>query len=209
MRETRTQPRKSSETGAPVCLLLLTGTPREILARIVPGDPLGLRDRTAERVRERSLLIDVDRAVLRAFALCASAAVAWRGRPPLERWLEERVDEAIDEVLEEEDGRLSDQDPATPDPAAGALPCDPFTLLAAPLGLDPAAMRSACARFNRLADADREVFFALVVEGASLDSVCGERRACAPELARLARHALDVLRGASRAPSVPRTSVLS
>lgn len=191
-----------------MCLLLLTGTPREILARIVPGDPLGLRDRTAQRVRERSVLLDVDRAVLRAFALCASAAVAWRGRPALEHWLAERVDQAIDQVLEEEDGRLSDQDPAPREPGSGALPRDPFTLLAAPLGLDPGAARSACARFNRLEEADREAFFALVVEGTSLDALCGERRTPAPELARRARHALDVLRGASRAPSVPRTSVL-
>ena len=64
---------------------MLLGSPREILGRIVPSDPLELRARLALRLRERVLLFDSERVLLRAFALVAYRAGAWRGRPELER----------------------------------------------------------------------------------------------------------------------------
>ena len=169
---------------------MLLGSPREILGRIVPSDPLELRARLALRLRERALLFDSERVLLRAFALVAYRAGAWRGRPELERWLAARIDEAIEDALD------GDVEPHEPDPA-GAPPGerrDAFALLAGPLGLEARELRGACARFNRLSASDREAFFLLVIEGASLDAACAERGLPASELARAARRALDVLR---------------
>jgi len=177
----------SREPGSAQDLLLLFGSEREILARIVPDDPLGILALAGRRLCERSLILDVDRVVLRAFALCASQASTWRRRPELDRWLEARVDQAIDQVQEEAgEGERE---------AGGA-----FDFFAGPLGLDARALRRACRRFNSLELSDREAFFLVAVEGRSLDAVCAERGAAVTELARRVRRALDVLRGATALP---------
>ena len=176
---------------------ILLGSPREVLARIVPGDPLELRRRAALRLRERALLLDSERVLLRALALVAYRAGAWRGRPELERWLAARIDEAIESVL---DGDGVSCGPGAPDPAAPAPHRDAFALLAAPLGLEARELRGACARFNRLSPSEREAFFLLVIEGESLDAACAKRAVPASELARAARRALEVLRDPGTGP---------
>ena len=161
---------------------LLTGTPREILARIVPGDPLRVRPRVAERVRARWVLVDTDRVHLRALALAARQADRWRGRPALETWLGARVELAIDEILEEEPGEASPAE--LPQPGV-------FEVLASPLGLDPPRLRRLCATFNRLPDPVRRSFFLLVLEGRGVDEVARLESGNATEIARRARRALD------------------
>jgi len=161
--------------------LLGLGTPREVLARIVPDDPLGLARRVARRLRADALLLDADRVLLRAFARVARAAPAWRGRPAVGRWLAQRIDEAIADVR----GESARSD--APLPAA-------FEVLGAPLGLDPAALWSRCEAFNRLAPSEREAFFQLVIERRPLDRAAREAGGSASALARRARVALDVFR---------------
>ncbi len=186
-------------------LLLLTGTPREILARIVPGDPLGLRAALAGRLRARALIGDADGLLLRAFALVAYRAGGWRGRPALERWLASRVDEAIDGALADEsaaqiraplpDGPVR---AGAPRPAPAALRDDVYARLGAPLGLEAGALRGASARYNRLPACEREAFFLLVIDGEPLQRACARSARSAAELARAARRALSAL----DAPSV-------
>jgi hypothetical protein len=180
--------------------LLLTGSPREILARILAGDPLELRRRLALRLRERALLLDAERVLLRALAFVAYRAGAWRGRPELARWLQARIDEAIDDALAAGEAPRANEDedaPAIAPPAQTVRDTpggrDVFALLATPLGLSAAELRAACARFNRLPACEREAFFLLVIDGESLDSACAERAVSANELARAARRALAVL----------------
>jgi len=177
-----------SEARLAPAALLLTGTPREVLARLVPDDPLGLRERVAARLAARALLLDVERVLARALAASAQRAYAWRGEPALDRWLAERVDEAIEDVVGEDLGAWSERESRS---AVG-----PWTVFAAPLGLDPRALFEGCARFNRLPFEQREAFFLLVLEGAPSDEACRSRSLSLSELARRARGALDVLRGA-------------
>ena len=180
-------------TGTPEELLLLTGSPREVLARIVPGDPLQLRERVADHLTRHALLFDADRVLLRSFALAARQAVGWRGRPVLHHWLEARVSEAVDQLLDEKED-VPDEDRR-----------DAFDAFATPLGLDPTALRRACGRFDRLDHDDREAFFKLAIEGCSLDDLSRERGLSAPVLARRARRSLDVLRRSSPISPCPNT----
>ena len=156
--------------------LLGRGGPREILSRIVPGDPLQVRPRAARRIRARALLFDAERAALRALALIAERAVRWRGRPALDPWLDARVDEALDELLAEE----RDGAPRAPAP-------DP---IAERLGLVPEALARGRARFHALALEDRDAFHRLVLEAGSLDETARALGVGAPELARRARRGL-------------------
>jgi DNA-directed RNA polymerase specialized sigma24 family protein len=155
------------------------------------GDPLGLRRLVGERMRRRAYLLDADQVHLRAVARCARFAVRYRGQPAINRWLAEIVDEAMGDLVTEEHER-------TPDPA-GRMEGGVFHELSLPLGLDPARMRAACARFNALSENERSLFFALVIDSRSLDEVAHGRGASASTVARGARVALDALLGASQA----------
>jgi hypothetical protein len=70
-------------------------SPREVLARLLQGDPLELRQVVATSLAKRAYLFDADRVHLRALAHCARYAVRYRGTPPIETWLEEIVDQAM------------------------------------------------------------------------------------------------------------------
>ena len=157
--------------------LLAGGSPREILARLVDCDPLGLRAVVYERLRARAYLLEADRVFLRSLARVARYAPRYRGEPELAIWLAERVDEALLDLLDE-------------DREGAALAEDTLAGLARPLGLDPAAMRAACARFHALPEEERRTFFALVVEGRDLDELARDSGESATGIARRARHAL-------------------
>jgi len=135
-------------------LLLCGATPREVLARIVRDDPLRLRARIGARLLERCLLLDADRALLRAFARIARAASRYQGRPDLGPWLDAHVDLALDDCRAS--GGQGRQ--ATPS-AAGA-----FLEFARPLRLDPERLVAACAGFNGLDDEARRAFFRFVLD---------------------------------------------
>ena len=164
--------------------LLLTGTPREVLARIVPEDALGLRARLAARLTERALLLDLEPLLLRAQALCSLRAATWRGDPELEEWLDQRVEEALAAALSEE-------------PGEGLHPED-LALFDAPLELDPLALARSCARFNGLPLEQREAFLAVVLDAVAVDRMARARKRSLSELARRARAGLEVFRRAAR-----------
>ncbi len=177
--------------------LLAFGGPRDVLARIVEGDPLGLRPLLAARVQRRCLLVDADRVHLRALALCARYAPSYRGRPGLEEWLTLLVDRALDEVVDEEAQRLEQAIPSR------AVEEGAFAQLARPLGLGPDEARRACARFNRLPQEQREAFHAWVLERGTLDELARRTGLGAGEFARRARRALAALLGTLPGPAAP------
>ena len=178
--------RPNAHTEAEPCLRpredLLLGNPREVLARIVPDDALGLRGLIASRLIERALLADVDSLLLRAQALCALRAPAWRGEPALERWLEDRLSEALEGLLST--GELH---------GSGREPRD-RGLDATSLGLDPVEFERACARFNRLPFEHRSAFFALVLDASEPDRLARAQGLSLSQLARRARTALQLFR---------------
>lgn len=150
-------------------------TPGAVLERLLDGDPLGLRASVGERLRGRCLLLDAGVVHRRALAWIAQLLVARRGAArgarPTGRWLRERIDEAIDALLEE-------TAPGAPEVPGIAAPPDPLT--------------RARAAFCRLPRTTREAFFHLVVEGHSLEALARASAHPAPELARRARSALQL-----------------
>jgi len=159
--------------------LLCGGTPREVLARIVDGDPLGLRPRVVDALRRGAWLMDADRVLLRALALCARHGARYRGRPAIDEWLAARVQESIDALLEQEAE-------STSAPATGA-----FASLARPLSLSPDELRAACARFHARPREEREAYVSLVLDRRPLE----ESGAKPLEVARRARRATLALLG--------------
>lgn len=168
---------------------LAGASPREVLARIVPGDPLGLRARVARRLGERALLLDADRVHLACLARCGRAAPRYRGHPALDEWLDARVEETLDDLLE---ARAEPRAEATEEARA-----DAFALLAPRLGLEARALREAARAFHALPLVDRRAFFALVLEQRPLDGLAREAGESASAYARRARRALLVLLRAS------------
>ncbi len=178
--------------------LFAGGNSREVLARLVDGDPLGLRRAVAEGLRRGAYLMDADRLHVRALARCARAAPRYTGRPPLADWLAERVEDSLLDLLRED---AEDERAGVP-PDAERLAA--YRELARPLGLEPAAMRAACVRFNALGEAERSGFFALVIDGRSLDDAARDTGRSATELARAARAAFQVLLDAAGSgPAAP------
>jgi DNA-directed RNA polymerase specialized sigma24 family protein len=178
--------------------LLAGSSAREVLARILNGDPLALRAHVVERLVARAYLLDADRVHLRSLARCARHALRYRGQPELETWLRGIVDEALLDLLREDaEGERANVAPSADELAA-------YVELARPLGLEPAAMRAVCVAHNQLPSPERHAFHALVIEGRSLDELARDWREPATEIARRARRGLEaVLVAANRAPCEP------
>jgi DNA-directed RNA polymerase specialized sigma24 family protein len=173
---------------APGWRSLLQGrSPKEILSRIVSGDPLRLRARAGRGLEAQALLLDADRVFLRALALTSRAAVRYRGQPEIEEWLGARVDDALREILEE------GEEAPRPEGTGISRGPDAFETMAAPLGLDPRTLARACARFHRLPFPDRRAFFDLVLHARSLDELARASGESATEIARRARRGLEAL----------------
>jgi hypothetical protein len=174
--------------------LLAGNSPREVLSRIVQGDPLGVRERVAQRLREDAYLLDADRVHLRCLARCARMAPRYRGSPELPVWIDALVVESVAELLRE-DAETRRREPSQP--ARGACA---FDALARPLGLDPAAMRQACVGVNRMPREDRKAFYELVIRGRSLDALAQQS---GPTPTPIARRAPAVLENVLRAAHAP------
>ena len=166
---------------------LASGTPQEVLVRLVDGDPLGVRARAVARLREARLVLDGERVALRCLARVARAAQFYRGRPSFETWLDERCDEALRDLVEEERLAVSRGEPVASEPNVV------LRLFAEPLGLEPAAARRACVTLNERPFEERDAFFALVLEARPLDEVARERDLDPTLVARRARRVLLAL----------------
>lgn len=186
--------------AAPAWRTVLAGTPREVLARLVQGDPLGVRGAVANRLRSGCVLLDADRVHLRVVARIARSAARYRGRPGVDEWVDGHVLRILGEVIRE------DHEAARGRAATGKEASDAFSALAGPLGLDPRSMRKACASFNVLPLADRAAFIDLVLRNRSLDDLARELGEGATQIARRARRALDVVLEAARPLAGPKES---
>jgi hypothetical protein len=148
---------------------LRDGSPSEILARLVEGDPFAIGALSQRACAERGLLLNRDRLALRGMSRIAFEA---RRRDPeigLDAWIGECVArsarELVEEQLDEERGRGRLED--SPDG-------DYYHALGAHLGIEPELARTTCARINGLAERERRVFHALVIERVSPEE-CARR----------------------------------
>jgi hypothetical protein len=139
--------------------LLRGGSPKEILARLVDGDPLEVRARCKEQLHRRAFLVSLDRLQLRAVARIAYAAPRWRGEPPLGPWLVERIEHSMKELMDEDGEAVLS---GIPDPEAAD---ERYAFLTSILGIEPQLGQQACVAFNAQPDPVRKAFFAVVVEG--------------------------------------------
>ena len=175
---------ESSISGAKTSRLraLLFGTPREVLARISAGDPLGVRFFVAEYLHRSHQLIDADRLHLRGLAHCARRALQLRGSDGLDAFIKARVFDAGMELLREDREALRN----------GSASRGNLEQIARPLGLDPARVRSACARFNEADAVDRAAAFALLIRDEDIDELANREGVTVTEIAKRARRALEV-----------------
>src|SRR5687767_2341511 len=68
-------PTRGRERAVDWRVILAGASPREVLARLMNGDPLGLAVVVEQRLRVHAYLLDADRVFLRAAARCARLAV--------------------------------------------------------------------------------------------------------------------------------------
>jgi hypothetical protein len=148
---------------------LLSGTSAsEILEKIAPSDPLGITARCGARLHWRAQLIAHERAVARSLAQTAYAALRYRGQPELGAWLDAQIDRALDMLLnddreDEAAGRPTDE------------PWDPrFAFVSEVWGVSPALARRACVVFNALPIVVRRAWWALTVQGKSINRYVAE-----------------------------------
>jgi hypothetical protein len=150
--------RPASASDFPGKALFAARSPREILRRLLDGDPLEIGARAAERLRQRALLLEHESLVLRTIARTALAGFTYAGTPPMDEWLTARVDEGIADLLGEDEEAEH----------GGLPPSEPFEdrlrFISEVTGLSPTRARRACVRFNGLPDSARLAFFEVVVE---------------------------------------------
>lgn len=160
----RSTPSGSGGDGQPAdpAELLRSGSPREVLARLVDGDPLALERRSRTHLAEQALLLDGERLFLRAVARAAFAAPRLDGEVDLEAWLAGQVERAARDLVDED--RAAERAGASPPPEE-----ERGAFLAGALGLEPAVARRACVVFNDLPPRVRRVWWAAVVERCSLE----------------------------------------
>jgi len=132
----------------------------EIHAHLNSGDPLRLSERAARRLREAWLLIEPDRAYLRAVGVCAEAAAIEAAPADLEEWALAKLDLAIAQLVRE------DRENDSVHPEAGDE--EDFPLLTECLMIEPALARRYSVAFNRLEVLPRRAFFELLIEGREL-----------------------------------------
>lgn len=185
------QPRPApdpSPSGEPAWKAVLSGaSPREVLARLVDGDPLDLRARCAERVRSQAILLEERLLHLRAVAYVARHAPAYRGAPAFEIWIADKIRLAVRDLLVEAEEEL----------LSGAVPQAPqderLLLVARVLGIEPELMARGCVAFNGAPYEVRAAFWGMVLEHRS-PLAWAQQNASTPERARAAlRRALWVL----------------
>lgn len=157
---------EGSQPAEPPWKSLLCGSPREILKRVVEGDPLDLRSRCELRVRSQAVLLDVHRLHMRTAAHVARHGAAYSGVPPLDIWLSERIRNAVREMLQDE-AELA---------ASGAIPEPPederLLLIADTFGIDPHALGRGCVAFNRARYEVRAAFHGLILDAQEPTAWC-------------------------------------
>lgn len=163
-------------------------SPREILVRLLEGDPLGIEVRCEERVRERALLMNPHRLALRAFARTAHAAYSYRGMPPFRDWLQGCIDRAIDDLISED---LEEERRAIP---AQLRPDESYPRVFESLGIEPELARRVCIVVNSMDDAMRHAFFAVYVRKVSVNHYVAEGNGPPQVVRALLEAALERLR---------------
>lgn len=128
------------------------------LASITTGDPLGLYPLGTLRVRERCLYFDPDRVFDESAFNVVAMSLGLLKEDDFERWLLERVDEAIDDLIRR------DTQAVLKNEVTDELVWESGEYLVGCWGLSDREAFEAAVRFNNLPELPRRAFFALLVE---------------------------------------------
>lgn len=142
--------------------LIGKGSAREILGRILVGDPLGLVERSRAWLDLHAYLVDSNRLAIRTLAHVAHSARHYRGKPDLHTWIELLLERSLRELINE------DREAERLDRPILASENAPYGFVADALGIAASSARRACVIFNGMAEYDRRVFYATSVQGKSI-----------------------------------------
>jgi len=161
---------------------------RDVLPRLVEGDPLELLPRCAAHLAREALLLDLSRLHARCLALVARRIEEVIAEDS-DEWLNDRVDEAANQLIHEEqfEERLGYPPPRSMDPRS--------SLLVGALGIEPALTRGVSVNFHHMAREDRRTFWRAVVAGEPISGIAeddGDTR----------DGVLEILRGVIRSMSL-------
>lgn len=139
--------------------ILARPEPTERVRRLSFGDPLRLQERCAARLRERALFLNLERLRLRTVARIALGGPCASDSAGGETWLEARIDEAVDDLVRKP-RQISEQraNPRREEDAAES-----------PFGPEHVLHGLSAAWFNALDDEARRAFFAVFIDGDSID----------------------------------------
>ena len=161
--------------------------PRELLEKLVKSDPLELRRLCREHLSSSALLLDEGRLFLRATASVAHDAPRFDASTPLEDWLRDAVAGAAERLIVEDQESYESGIP----PLESWDPVSPSLLERLPI--EPRLARGVAVTFNRLPIEERRVFYALVIEGESLEACAQRTGRSAPSLRESVREILNCL----------------
>ena len=141
--------------------------PREVLPRLVEGDPLQLIELCASHLTSEALLLDLERLHARSLALIARRSPEAKGEE-ISDWITARVREAADQLVDEEryEERLGFPPSNIVDPRS--------EFLVGALGIEPAMTRGVSVSFHRMSRGDRRTFWRAVVSGGSVSGIADE-----------------------------------
>lgn len=169
---------------------LREGDPGEILRILSAGDPLHLLERCARRVRDEAFLLDVERVhedVLAGITLSASTLPESSHAADWDDWLDERIEESMRCLLtSDQEGRRAGYGQLEEWDAR-------YEFLTLTLGIAPRNSREACVAFNGLCADVRQAFFALVMEGKTIEVCLSEGLGPREKLLERCLHALRAL----------------
>lgn len=148
--------------------LLRGRSARDVLKRLIQGDPLELGPRCRDRIEIEGLLLDPSRLHLRAVARVARAARTYHGESELNGWILGWIDVSIRELLEEdrEEERAGVLTSRAQDPR--------YAFVAETLGIEAPLARRACIAFNRLPREVRSAYYAVLILGKTVNRYVAE-----------------------------------
>lgn len=138
---------------------LVASRPRDVLQRLLDGDPLRLGIRTERALSDHGVYLARERFKLRAIARVAFDAMRYRGEPALDAWLEARIDKAMHELLDEQRDEES-----RGLPVGASEDADYYAAFASAIGIEPELARLTCVALNRQPPRARRIFKSLVID---------------------------------------------
>lgn len=198
----RNDPEDSASGATPadsgdIPAVLRGSSPKQILERLMEGDPLELWPRCRERMETLAFLVDPARVELRSIAWIAHAAPRYRGAPPLAVWLAEIIDRAIGEIAAE-DREAEREGLPLPD---GSEPA--FRFVSELLGIEPQLARRAAVAFNSLTSEVRSAWFAVAVMGKTVHRYVAEGHGPPEAVRARMKLALETIARATGTPGRP------